>query len=64
MLLMVQKNFSCKISKKFITRNLLRSLNYPLAAPSANIYTQISPVSKKDVKDEFGNKIKVYFRWR
>ena len=29
-----------------------------MAAPSANIYTQLSPVSKKDVKEEFGNKIK------
>ena len=33
-------------------------MSYPLAAPSANIYTQLSPVSKKDVKDEFGNKLK------
>ena len=36
-----------------LTEKLLKSLDYPLAAPSANIYTQISPVSKKDVKDEF-----------
>ena len=40
-----------------ITRQLLKRLNYPLAAPSANISTKISPVSKKDVKDEFGKKI-------
>ena len=40
-----------------LTRNLLKKLNYPLAAPSANISTKISPVSKKDVKDEFGKKI-------
>ena len=33
-------------------------MNYPLAAPSANISTKISPVSKKDVKDEFGDKIR------
>ena len=33
-------------------------LNYPVAAPSANISTKISPVSKEDVKEEFGNKIK------
>ena len=36
----------------------MKSLNYPLAAPSANISTKISPVSKEDVKEEFGNKIK------
>ena len=42
-----------------LTRNLLKQLNYPLAAPSANISTKISPVSKKDVKDEFGRKVKL-----
>ena len=41
-----------------LARNLLKKLNYPLAAPSANISTKISPVSKKDVMDEFGKKIK------
>ena len=40
------------------TQKLLRSLSYPLAAPSANISKKISPVSKEDVKDEFGRKIK------
>ena len=30
-----------------------------MAAPSANISTKISPVSKQDVKDEFGKKIKL-----
>ncbi len=40
-----------------IARRLLKMLNYPLAAPSANISTKISPVSKKDVKDEFGKKL-------
>ena len=40
-----------------IARQLLKKLNYPLAAPSANISTKISPVSKKDVKEEFGKKI-------
>ena len=41
-----------------MTRKLLKNLKYPLAAPSANISTRISPVSKKDVIDEFGKKIK------
>ena len=40
-----------------ITRKLLKRLNYPLAAPSANISTKISPVSKNDVKDEFGKRV-------
>ena len=37
---------------------LLKSLKYPLAAPSANISEGISPVTKDDVYDEFGEKIK------
>ncbi len=41
-----------------LTRKLLKKINFPLAAPSANISTSISPVSKQDVVDEFGNKIK------
>ena len=41
-----------------LTRSLLKELPYPLAAPSANISTKISPVSKSDVKEEFGKKIK------
>jgi len=53
-----KKTLAVRFPKKIVTRKLLRSLSYPLAAPSANIYTQLSPVSKKDVKDEFGNKLK------
>jgi len=41
-----------------LTRKLLKKIDYPLAAPSANISSCISPVSKQDVIDEFGNKIK------
>ena len=41
-----------------LTRNLLKVLKYPLAAPSANLSKQISPVSKSDVVEEFGKKIK------
>ena len=41
-----------------LTRKILKEIDYPLAAPSANISSSISPVSKQDVIDEFGNKIK------
>ena len=41
-----------------MTRKLLKFLNYPLAAPSANISSRVSAVSKMDVKEEFGNKVK------
>ena len=53
-----KKTLAVRFPKNLKTRKLLKSLNYPLAAPSANVYTKISPVSKKDVKDEFGKKIK------
>ena len=42
-----------------ITRKLLKLLNYPLAAPSANISSRLSAVCFQDVKDDFGNKIKL-----
>ncbi len=52
-----KKTLAVRFPSHPITRNLLKKLNYPLAAPSANISTKISPVSKQDVKDEFGKKI-------
>ena len=53
-----KKTLAIRFPGHSITKRLLKLLNYPLAAPSANISTKISPVSKEDVKDEFGNKIK------
>ena len=41
-----------------IAKKLLNNLNIPLAAPSANIASKLSPTSAQDVLDEFGNKIK------
>ena len=38
--------------------NLLKILNVPLAAPSANISSKLSPTSANDVVDEFGGKLK------
>ena len=40
-----------------ITRNLLKKLNFPLAAPSANLSSKVSAVSSADVKEDFGKKI-------
>ena len=53
-----KKTLAVRFPKNPITKKLLKNLKYPLAAPSANISTKISPVSKEDVKDEFGKKIK------
>ena len=53
-----KKTLAVRFPKHTLVRKLLERLNYPLAAPSANISTKISPVSKEDVVDEFGKKIK------
>ena len=41
-----------------VIRSLLKKLNFPLAAPSANISTGVSPTEPADVIDEFKNNIK------
>ncbi len=53
-----KKTLAVRFPKHEMARKLLKKLNYPLAAPSANISTKISSVSPEDVKDEFGKKIK------
>ena len=53
-----KKTIAVRFPKHQLTRRLLKVLKYPLAAPSANLSRKISPVSKKDVIDEFGKKIK------
>ena len=54
-----QKNtVAVRFPKHPVTRNLLKYLKFPIAAPSANISSRISAVTSSDVKDDFGNKIK------
>ena len=53
-----QKSLAVRFPRHKIFKNLLKNLNYPLAAPSANITTRLSAVQASDVKDEFGSKIK------
>ena len=53
-----KQTLAVRFPNTLITRKLLKNIEYPLAAPSANISTKISPVTKNDVKDEFGKKIK------
>ena len=53
-----KKTIAVRFPKHILSRKLLQKLNYPLAAPSANITSKISPVSKEDVIEEFGKKIK------
>ena len=52
-----QKSLAVRFPKHTLFKNLLKQLNYPLAAPSANITTKVSAVKIQDVKEEFGNKI-------
>ena len=53
-----QKTLAVRFHKHLLFRKLLKSLNYPLAAPSANISTKLSSVQASDVIEEFGSKIK------
>ena len=53
-----QKSLAVRFPKHTLFRNLLKQLDYPLAAPSANIATRVSSVKIKDVIEEFGNRIK------
>ena len=53
-----QKSIAIRFPKHFLFRKLLKSLSYPLAAPSANISTRLSSVKASDVIEEFGSKIK------
>jgi len=53
-----KKSLAVRFPRHKIFKELLNQLDYPLAAPSANITTKVSAVQAKDVKEEFGNKIK------
>ena len=53
-----EKNLAIRFPNHKIFKELLKQLDYPLAAPSANISTKVSAVQASDVKEEFGNKIK------
>jgi L-threonylcarbamoyladenylate synthase len=53
-----KNNLAVRFPKHKIFKKLLEELDYPLAAPSANISTKVSAVQASDVKEDFGNKIK------
>ena len=53
-----KNTLAVRFPKHPITRNLLKRLNFPLAAPSANLSSKVSAVSSADVKEDFGKKIK------
>ncbi len=53
-----QDSLAVRFPKHTLFRKLLKKLDYPLAAPSANISTRLSSVKASDVGEEFGSKIK------
>ena len=53
-----KKTLAVRFPSHHLAIKLLKILKYPLAAPSANISSKISPVTREDVKDEFGERIK------
>ena len=53
-----KNTLAVRFPKHPVTRNLLKYLKFPIAAPSANISSRISAVSSSDVKEDFGKKIK------
>ena len=53
-----EKNLAVRFPRHKIFKELLKILDYPLAAPSANISTRVSAVQATDVKEEFGHKLK------
>jgi len=51
------KSIAIRFPKNVVIRNLLKQLKFPLAIPSANISSNVSPIKATDVIDEFGKKI-------
>ncbi len=53
-----KNSLAVRFPKHKLFRKLLKNINYPLAAPSANIFTRLSSVQASHVFEEFGSKIK------
>ncbi len=53
-----KKTLAVRFPRHPVARNLLKRLNFPLAAPSANLSKRVSAVCSSHVKEDFGNKIK------
>ena len=53
-----KKTIAIRVPSHKVAQNLLKILEVPLAAPSANISSKLSPTSASDVFEEFGNKVK------
>ena len=47
------KTVAIRFPKHIVVRTILKNINFPLAMPSANISSNVSPVCAEDVADEF-----------
>ena len=53
------KTVAIRFPKHKVVRSILKNINYPLAMPSANISSNVSPVCASDVQEDFKKKIKI-----
>ena len=53
-----KNSLAIRFPRHSVTRKLLKILEFPLAAPSANPSSRVSAVTSADVKEDFGKKIK------
>ena len=53
------RTVAVRFPKNKTTRAILRKVDFPLAMPSANKSSNVSPVYSKDVFDEFSTKLKI-----
>ena len=53
-----KNTLAVRFPRHSVTRKLLKMLEFPLAAPSANPSSRVSAVTSTDVKEDFGKKIK------
>ena len=53
------KTVAIRFPKHTVIRSILNKIDYPLAMPSANKSTNVSPVTAQDVFEEFKKKIKL-----
>ena len=53
-----KKTLAIRFPNHKITKRLLKIIDFPLAAPSANLSSKVSAVTSSDVREDFGKKIK------
>ena len=57
-----KNTLAVRFPRHSVTRRLLKILEFPLAAPSANPSSRVSAVTSNHVKEDFGKKLSSYLR--